>query len=135
MLSEVEKAYLAGIVDGEGSIGLWRHRKNQTHSPNVSVANNDLQLLKWIQSRVGGTIVSKKKRMAHHGDSYTWAIKQNRALNFLNEIKKYLIVKQEQAELITNEYKLVTHRAGKYSPEMLKRKEQLVDKIRQLNKR
>ena len=35
VMNEVEKAYIAGIVDGEGSIGLWRHHKNETHTPNV----------------------------------------------------------------------------------------------------
>ncbi len=134
-MNEVEKAYIAGIVDGEGSIGLWRHHKNETHTPNVIIANNSLPLLKWIQSRAGGCIVSKKKRQEHHGDSYAWSIRQDRAISFLNDIKSYLIVKRQQADLITGEYKAVTHRAGKYTPEMLIKKEALVAKIRVLNKR
>ena len=132
-MNEVEKAYITGIVDGEGSIGLWRHHKNETHTPNVTVANNDLKLLHWIQSRVGGTIVSKKKRQAHHHDSYAWSIRQDRAIRFLNDIKCYLITKRRQAELITEKYKSVTHRAGKYTPAMLKKKNALVAKIRKLN--
>lgn len=134
-MTAVEKAYIAGIVDGEGSVGLWRHHKNETHAPNVSVANNNLELLQWIQAKVGGTIVSKKKQLPHHNNSYAWSIKQDRAIRFLNEIKKYLIIKKRQAELITKEYKMVTHRAGKYTPEMLKKKEALVAAIRKLNQR
>jgi len=134
-LNEIEKAYIAGIVDGEGSIGLWRHHKNETHTPNVTVANNSLPLLQWIQSKAGGGITSKKKRQAHHGDSYAWSVRQDRAISFLNEIKGYLIIERQQAELITGEYKAVTHRAGKYTPEMLMKKEALVAKIRKLNAR
>ena len=134
-LNEVEKAYIAGIVDGEGTIGLWRHHKNETASPMVTIANNSLDLLQWIQSKVGGNICSKKKRQAHHGDSYALSLKQDRAICFLNEIKSYLIIKKQQAELITGEYKTVTHRAGKYTPEMLVKKEALVAKIRKLNQR
>ena len=134
-MNEVEKAYIAGIVDGEGSIGLWRHHKNETHTPNVSIANNSLPLLQWIQSKAGGGIVSKKKRQAHHGDSYAWVLRQDRAISFSNEIKSYLIIKKQQAGLITGEYKAVTHRAGKYTPEMLIKKEALVAKIRKLNLR
>ena len=134
-MTEVEKAYIAGIVDGEGSIGLWRHHKNETHTPNVTIANNSLPLLQWIQSKAGGHIVSKKKRQAHHGDSYAWSVRQDRAIKFLNEIKAYLILKKPQAELITGEYKAVTHRAGKYTPEMLMKKEALAAQIRSLNKR
>jgi hypothetical protein len=134
-LTKVDKAYIAGIVDGEGSIGLWRHHKNETHSPNVTIANNNLDLLKWIQLRVGGVIVSKKKRQIHHANSYAWSLRMDKAISFLNEIKVYLIVKKQQADLITTEYKKVTHRSGKYTSEMLAKKEELVAKIRKLNKR
>ncbi|MDE1921318.1 MAG: LAGLIDADG family homing endonuclease [Candidatus Omnitrophica bacterium] len=134
-MDEVEKAYIAGIVDGEGTIGLWRHHRNETHTPNVTVANNSLTLLQWIKSKAGGGIVSKKKRQAHHNDSYAWSVRQDHAISFLNEIKRYLIIKRQQAELITGEYKAVTHRAGKYTPEMLMKKEALVAKIRKLNQR
>jgi len=134
-LIEVEKAYVAGIVDGEGTVTLMKHHKNETQVPFVGIANNNLELLKWIRSLVGGNICSKKKRLPHHSDSYVLNIRQDRALSFLNEIKKYLIVKRQQAELITAQYKSVTHRAGKYTPEMLIKKGELVAEIRRLNQR
>ena len=134
-LIEVEKAYLAGIIDGEGTVTLMKHHKNETPTPSVSVANNNLGLLKWIKSTVGGTITSKKKRLPHHNDSYAWHIRQDRAIRVLNELKQYLKIKKQQAELITTTYKKVTHRAGKYTPELLARKNELVAKIRILNQR
>jgi len=134
-LDEVVKAYLAGIVDGEGTVTLMKHHKNETHIPFVGIANNNLKLLQWIKSTVGGNICSKKKRLPHHNNSYVLNIRQDRALRFINEIKKYLIVKRPQAELITKRYKTVTHRAGKYTPEMLLKKNELVAKIRKLNQR
>jgi hypothetical protein len=134
-LDEVEKAYLAGIVDGEGTVSLMKHHRNETPAPLVAVANNNLQLLRWIKDKIGGVIVSKKKRLPHHRNSYTWSIRQDRAIRFLDEIKFYLIVKKQQAELITTVYKSVTHRAGKYTPKMLAKKNKLVAKIRELNRR
>jgi hypothetical protein len=134
-LDELEKAYLAGIVDGEGTVTLMRHRKNQTPTPNVSVANNNRELLEWIKSKAQGMILSKKKRKPHHNDSYTWCVRQDRAIRFLESIRKYLIIKKPQADLIIGEYKSVTHRAGKYTPEMLEKKMRLVAKIRELNQR
>lgn len=70
----VEKAYLAGIIDGEGTVTLTRHHKNETPTARVSVANNNLKLLEWIKSIVGGVIVSKKKYKTHHRDSYVWYV-------------------------------------------------------------
>jgi len=134
-LDEVEKAYVAGIVDGEGTVTLMQHHKNETPTPCVSVANNNLELLKWLRLRFGGTIVSKKKRLPYHNDSYAWSVRQDRAIRFLDGIKQYLIVKRSQADLITQKYKSVTHRAGKYTPEMLAKKMKLVAQIRKLNQR
>jgi len=134
-LEEVEKAYLAGIVDGEGTVTLMKHHKNETPIPFVAVANNSLPLLKWIKTKAEGMIVSKRKSKPHHHDSFVWSVRQDRALRFLNEIKKYLIIKRPQAELITGKYKQVTHRAGKYTPEMFRKKMLLVAKIRLLNQR
>jgi hypothetical protein len=134
-LEEAEKAYIAGIVDGEGTVTLMKHHKNETPLPFVAIANNNLDLLKWIKSLVGGNICTKKKRLPHHNDSYVLNIRQDRAMRLLNEIKEFLIVKKQQADLITTQYKAVTHRAGKYTPELLAKKYQLVAKIRELNQR
>jgi hypothetical protein len=134
-LKEVEKAYLAGIIDGEGTVTLTRQRKNEHPVPSVTVANNSLALLEWIRSLVGGTIIFKKRRKAHHSDSYAWSIRFDKALRLLAELQPYLIVKRPQTDLILLKYKSVTHRAGKYSPEMLEAKMRLVAEIRKLNKR
>lgn len=134
-MDKVDKAYLAGIVDGEGTVTLMKHHRNETHTPYVSVANNNLKLLQWIKNKVGGNICSKKKRLPHHHDSYTWSARQDRAIRLLNEIKCFLIIKKPQADLITAKYKLVTNRAGRYTPELLNRKMKLVAKIRKLNQR
>lgn len=87
-MEEVVKAYLAGIVDGEGTVTLMKHHKNETPIPFVGIANNNFELLKWIKTEVGGNICTKKKRLPHHSDSYVLNIRQDRALRFLNEIKK-----------------------------------------------
>jgi hypothetical protein len=134
-LEETIKAYLAGIVDGEGTVTLTRLHKNETPCPVVSVSNTSLKLLKWIQAKIGGKINSKKTAQVHHAQSYVWSIRQNKAICLLNEIKEYLIIKRRHADLITGEYKRVTHRAGKYTPELLKQKYSLVKKIRALNQR
>lgn len=134
-MEEVEKAYLAGIVDGEGTVTLMKHHKNETPTPRVAVANNDLRLLKWIKTRIGGIIVAKKKYKPQHSDFYAWYVQQDRAIRFLEAIRGYLIIKKLQADLIVEKYKSVTHRAGKYTPKLLAQKMRLVARIRKLNQR
>lgn len=71
----------------------------------------------------------------HHNNSFVWSVRQDRALGFLKETLQYLIIKKPQASLILKKYKAVTHRAGKYTPKMLRDKMKLVAKIRELNQR
>ena len=44
-MSPEEIAYIAGIVDGEGSIMLLRFHKNQHPSPCVTIASTSYELL------------------------------------------------------------------------------------------
>lgn len=42
---EIEKAYIARIIDGEGSIMLQKFHSNQLPSPCVSIVSTTLKLL------------------------------------------------------------------------------------------
>jgi hypothetical protein len=44
-MTNEERAYLAGIIDGEGTVTLSRAHINQMPAPKVSVANNSLELI------------------------------------------------------------------------------------------
>lgn len=99
------KAYLAGIVDGEGTVTLSRNHRNELPCPVVSVSNTSLPLLKWIQKKAGGIITSKNTSKPHHAVSYVWRLRHDKAIWILNEVKEYLIVKRKHADLIIQEYK------------------------------
>lgn len=57
-LTESQKAWLAGFIDGEGYIGLTFQRKKVTqtqaasplYKPYVVIANTNYEVLQWIQS-------------------------------------------------------------------------------------
>lgn len=132
-MTNEEKAYIAGIIDGEGSIMLIKFHNNQFPSPCVSVASTSIELLNWIKSKTNmRKIISKKNyNLEKHKNSYTYVAKYNDAIYLLKEIEPYLVieVKKKRAKLIINEYKNVTPRNGKYSEEMLKAKENFYDKF------
>lgn len=134
MTSE-EKAYIAGIIDGEGTVTLTRVHRNEMPSPRVSVANNSLRLLKWIKERIGsGCITTRSKQQPQHAVHYVLNISDNRALNLLAEVKGYMIIKRSHAELLVLRYKDATPRNGKYTEEQLAKKLKLVEAIRALNR-
>ena len=129
-----EKAYIAGIIDGEGTVTLSRAHANETPSPKVSVANNSLPLLKWIKDKAGsGVIITRSQREPQHGIQYVLDISDNAALELLAEIKGYLIIKKSHADLLVSRYKAVTSRNGRYTKKLLAEKMELVSEIRKLN--
>ncbi|WP_027623766.1 LAGLIDADG family homing endonuclease [Clostridium lundense] len=126
MTSE-ETAYIAGIIDGEGSIMLIKFHNNQFPAPCISISSTSMELLKWIKHKLNtGTIKSKRNyNPDKHKNSYTYELKYNDAIELLTWIYPYLIIneKKERAIIIINEYKKVTPRNGRYSKEMLQAKE------------
>ena len=87
-----------------------------------------LELLEWVKNKSGiGSIRSKKNyNPITHKDSYTYIARYNDAISLLKEIEPYLVIEQKKhrAQLILTEYKKLTPRNGRYSEELLKKKEE-----------
>lgn len=128
-MDDAELAYAAGLFDGEGSISLVRQNNNRSHSPQVSVASNDCEVLGWLQKRFGGSIVTKQPRKPTHSVSYDWRLTDRRALTFLQLIRPYLVIERKirRIDLLLNDYVACTPRNGRYTEEMTERKQELIE--------
>lgn len=71
-MTELEKAYITGIVDGEGIIMLQKFHHNEYPSTCISITSTTSELLDWIKSVIGkGTIKLKKNyNNSKHKDFY-----------------------------------------------------------------
>lgn len=129
MVDIQELAYAAGLFDGEGSISLVRSRRNRTHSPQVSIASTDYEVVDWFRERFGGSIVTKQPRMSNHSVSYDWRLTDRRALAFLEVIRPYLVIERKirRIDLLLSDYLECTPRNGRYTEEMAERKQKLVE--------
>lgn len=121
-----EASYIAGIIDGEGSITLTRMHENEYRRPCITIASTDRELLVYIQSLTGGTIINKKNYMPErHKYSFTLNIKKkDTVLSLLEQTSPYLRVdkKRNRAIWILKHYENVTPRNGKNNRELLERK-------------
>ena len=135
-MTETEKAYIAGIIDGEGSIMLQKFHKGEFPSPCVSIASTTLELLNWIKVIVGAGVIIRKKNYNPevHKECYSYVIKHDKAIDLLKEIYPYLIieVKKARAHLILSKYKSVTPRNGRYNKESLMLKQKFYDEFMSL---
>ena len=128
MVDVDELAYAAGLFDGEGSISLIRHHDNRTHSPQVSVASTDYEVVSWFRERFGGSVVTKQPRQSNHSVSDDWRLTDRRALVFLDLIRPYLVIERKirRIDLLLNDYVACTPRNGRYTKEMVERKQALL---------
>jgi hypothetical protein len=101
---KVDWSYLAGIVDGEGSIVIYPHKDRKVFTAEIVIPNTSLVLMKWLVSNFGGKFnVFQPKNL--HGYNrkllYRWRAsgKKNRE-NILLGIIPYLVIKKEQAKVL-----------------------------------
>lgn len=127
-LVSVDAAYIAGLIDGEGTITLSRKHRNENRHIVVSISNTERELLEYVLTSVGaGKITSKKTSKEHHTQSYTYAISNRQALDLLEQITRYLkTYKRLRAELVLKSYIALTPRNGYYTPELLKQREEFI---------
>ena len=101
-MNKIDLAYAAGIIDGEGNIGIvkrqWSKRNDKYHLQ-VRVAMCDREVPEWFQSHFGGSISIHKRTNPKHRPVYTWQISHRSCIPMLKAILPYLICKKPQAEL------------------------------------
>lgn len=117
-MDESELSYLAGFVDGEGSVTLFRtSNPNAFKIPCLSVTSTDRYLLEPFLA-FGGSIQTKgRKRPESHRQPYEFRVKGNQAVRALILLQPYLrhFVKRSRAQLVIDYYNQFTKRNGKYT--------------------
>jgi len=130
--TKLDWAYLAGMIDAEGSFSIDKRKKkgNGAYTSNVRISNTDNTVFPWIMSRFGGTF-STSKRKEDNRDEGTWRMSEARGLagRKQREIKllailPYLIVKRERAilllEWIRNNHSMTKQQKLDYFEKMAK---------------
>jgi len=124
LLDPVFAGYVAGLIDGEGTVTLSRVHRDENRRLVVSISNNDLEMLGYVRQLVGaGRITSKRKAKPHHAASYTYQISSRQALRLLEQTAHLLrSYKAARAALVLAEYVRLTPRNGKYSGDLRARR-------------
>jgi len=106
LLSETEKAYIAGLLDGEGSIFISRNyyytkkgRQRFSHLLKVSIANTDYKIMLWLKSKCNGCISIYPAKRQNTRESWQWVIGSIQARYFLEAISPYVRIKILQLQL------------------------------------
>ncbi len=111
-------AYLAGIIDGEGTIGICRTSRGKYRAPYISVSSTTVELIEWLHQFLGGTVCRHKPYKKQHSHAYSWRLRAKESVfSTLRSILPYLVVPEKirRANLILREYDMCTVRNGKYT--------------------
>lgn len=141
-------AYLAGVIDGEGCIGIRRTKrtgscKSTRYSAAVTVGNTSRVLIEQLVRAFGVGCVTYRYPTKTKRACYLWSLSSRGAREVLRAVQPYLIVKREQAavllEFIDNFDSFKGARPGKkggqlVSPDELARRERLYQQLRTLNR-
>jgi len=99
--SQMTTAYLAALIDGEGTITIVQYDPppRETYRLNVHLWNTNEALLRTVKSRFGGYLHIHSKGNTKHATGWvlTWTCAA--AAEILKQIQPLLIVKAAQAEL------------------------------------
>ena len=106
-----ELGYIAGLIDGEGSVSV--EQPQTARCARVVISNTSQVLMEWLRNKLPeGKIYCTKKRKDTWKDAYTFRLNGVQAYHLLRVVYPYLIIKKEQAGRIINEYQ-VAHNIDK----------------------
>lgn len=102
--TEAECAYAAGLLDGEGYIGIDRRSRGNYHRVKVRVAITDRRIPRWLAEKFGGRCNTVYRYDDHRKDLHYWDCEGATLERFLPAVLPYLIIKREHA-LIALEFR------------------------------
>ena len=104
---DIDMAYVAGIMDGDGSFSIIKINKQPSawHYPFLQFVNLNEELINYLKESFGGTIVLAKKHICNDGSfgrqAYRWRLRSCvNVIPFLEKVAPFLKIKKERAELL-----------------------------------
>lgn len=136
-MNEVDLAWSAGIIDGEGSIFITIQKRIDRERPvnyllRVSVQSTDPFMSPELKRLFPeGEVLSVQRGKPNCSDTLKWKITGKKAVKFLELILPYLRVKKDQAKLAIK-FQRETKKHWRYmTPEDYKEQERLYFSLKQ----
>jgi hypothetical protein len=140
---ERDLIYLAGLIDGEGTItalcNISRRTGNESVHARIMLANTHRGVMEWIATTFGGKLAAPRQtRSPKHKPVITWYLGARPAVALCERLVPYLKVKRRQAEMliVLDGLPYVCSQRGRSVPDATRRlREPLVAELRTLNHR
>jgi hypothetical protein len=143
-------SYLAGLIDGEGTICIFKTKNRPTKSGGkvgatdryraiVSISNTSIEVMNWLDENFGERslpVSRNRDNDSRFKKCYAWTITHAAAALLLKRVIPFLVIKKKQAGLFLEfmETSQRTGRGGKPEAVIAKR-EMIYSEISRLNRR
>lgn len=139
LMSDIQKGYLAGIVDGEGTISI--HRVHPTgrdgqfrYQPIMSIAGTDIRLAEYLNVTLDATQNShiRRRNRPQHKPQMVTGWYGYRCYPIIKLVEPHLLIKREQAQIVMRYIESRAQMPG-YQLPYTDEQHELYERIRQLN--
>ena len=132
-VSPEDKAYFAGLFDGEGTVGVYSRSDGNGFASITNITNTNKIPLEELVSIFGGKISSRDDASKNWKLLYSWKIYGESQILFLKMILPYLRIKTKQV-LLFLEYKKMSGKGIRYTPESLEKVNNICLELKSLKK-
>jgi hypothetical protein len=132
-ITDTERAYAAGVFDGEGSILIDKPRRGRGYGLRVSLTQKDPTAPTWLHERWNGSLIERTNRHTNRPpvQMWYWRLWTKQAAAFLSEICPYLLKNKPQAELAI-EFQSLKYNSRRLSEEVMRTDEEYYERLRAL---
>jgi hypothetical protein len=149
-MTRLQAAYIAGLIDGEGTIGMFANAAPSRPRPatlaRVKIGMTDERMIRWLQRvTTDGQVSSWQGNGARQKRCHVIQWNGRKALPLLRAVLPFLRLKKPQAAILIEWILLSTktqarllqndrnHRA--FPPELLRKRDAMIGELRALNHR
>lgn len=138
MFDKEKILYLAGIIDGEGCIGIELQAANKScrkvdyYIPRLQVINSSIVLIEWITNNFGGKYHMRKKETGRKY-IYVWNVFGQHMEDILKAVLPHLLVKIQATNIIL-EYRATIGDEWNITEDTHKKRKELYLRMKTVNK-
>lgn len=103
-MNDLDKAYIAGLFDGRGDIGVYRYRASKNGNRYLRfilrIRSQDKATLEWIARLAGTGSISHNKKATMKKPYYVLTITNSTAKWFIMQLQPFLKAKAERVKFL-----------------------------------
>jgi len=137
--SDIVLAYMAGIIDGEGSITITDCTKKQSRTfftTSLGISTTDKVLIDWVVDKFGGwnsSYTPKQTPKNSRKKVYRWQITGENLETLLKLVYPYIVIKKQEIEIMLAMRKTFTKSSKVISPEIIELRKKYTTQIKKIH--